>query len=575
MTLYFPKWIPGTHRPEGNTANVAGLYFRANGRTLPWMRDTLDYYAFHCDVPADARSLDVDLDALDVPATTDIGFFEWNEVVLYPAGAPVSQLYYRASVRLPAGWTCASVLDSAGPAPGGVEYAPVSLETLIDSPILAGAHVRTLDLGSSFGAPVMASIYCTSVEGLDFKPDFADQMKAVVRESNALFGARHFDRYRFLIGLGGLHGDLTVEHHQCHIYTADERDLLDRGSTPIALSNLAHEYAHSWCGKYRRPLGLTFHDYQHAENSELLWVYEGLDQYLGYVLNGRSGMFSAESARLQFVRTAASQSNRSGRKWRPVRDAAIHSGPLRDASAAWFSWRRGQDYYGEGALIWLEADAVIRRLSNGRKSLDDFCRLFLGGSNTGATVNPYLEGDVVAALNAVQPYDWQRFLTDRIDGVQTPGPAHSLETSGWRLAFSDTTNDYEKAAEAASKSVNVAYSLGMALKLSGDIDDIQLDAPAARAGIAPGMKLIGVDGRTYSKTVLTDALKAARAAHRPLELLVTWGDTYRTFSVDCETGPRYPTGERIKGQPDVLSKVLQAKSPGVAASGSRSLARIR
>ena len=561
LTLYFPKWIPGTHRPEGNIADLAGLYFRADGRPIAWVRDTLDYFTFHCDVPAGARTLEVRLDALNVPATRDLGFFEWNSLVLYPAGTPVSQLWYRASVKLPPGWTSATALDSTGGSAAVTEYAATTLEMLVDSPVVAGAHVRRLDLGRLRGAPVDAAVYCSSPGGLEFKPDFETQLESIVRAADTLFAARHFDRYRFLLGLGDLPGDLTLEHHQSHLYQAEERDVVDRGSVPIALNNLGHEFTHSWCGKYRRPVGLAFRDYQHPENSELLWVYEGLDQYLGYVMNGRSGLYPEESARLQFIRNAASMTSRSGRAWRPLRDTAIDSGPLRDASSAWSYWRRSQDYYIEGALIWLEADCVIRRLSQGRKSLDDFCRLFLGGGvNTGPMVNPYSEADVVAALTAIQPYDWQRFLDERVDVINIGGPARALEASGWRPAFSDTLNEYERAIDALSKGgSNLTYSLGLSLRGDGTIDDVRPDGPAGKAGVGPGMKLLGVAGKVYSKAALVEALKAGRTSRRPLELLVAWGDQYRVFTVDYHGGPRYAAAERIKGQPDYLSRILHVK----------------
>jgi predicted metalloprotease with PDZ domain len=559
MTLYFPKWIPGTHRPEGPIEELAGLYFNADGRSIPWRRDTLDYYTFHCDVPAGTRSLDVRLDALDASTATDLGFYEWCTLVLYPAGPPVTDLYYQAAVKLPPGWTCSTALDSVSASAAGNEYATVSLYTLMDSPVLAGAHTRRVDLGASFGAKVDARIYCSSVEGLDFKPDFVTKLRAIVTAADTLFGARHFDHYRFLIGLGDLSGDLTVEHHQSHMYLAKERDLLDRGPMPLALANIAHEFAHSWCGKYRRPVGLTFHDYQHPENSELLWVYEGFDQYLGYVLNGRSGMFSESGARMQFVRAAAMQAQRPGRRWKPLRDTAIESGPLRSPPGAWASWRRGQDYYVEGALIWLEADATIRRLSRGRKSLDDFCKRFFGGANTGPIVNPYSETQVVEALQAVQPFDWQRFLDERVDAIAPATPTRALEASGWRLAYADTMTESDRAVEAQFKGVNLGYSLEISMRGDGTITDVISDGPAGKAGMAPGMKLLGVDGRTYSKEVLIDALKAAKTSHRPMELLVQWGEKYKTFSVDCSTGPRYAAAQRITGQPDDLDALLHAK----------------
>jgi predicted metalloprotease with PDZ domain len=271
-------------------------------------------------------------------------------------------------------------------------------------------------------------------------------------------------------------------------------------------------------------------------------------------------MFSEASARLQFVRTAAALNVRSGRAWRPLRDTAIDSGPLRDASFAWSTWRRGQDYYLEGAMIWLEADAIIRRLSHDTRSLDDFCRRFLGGTNTGPEVNPYSEDQVVAALDAVQPYDWKRFLHERVDAVATPEPMRALEASGWRLTFADSSSDYDRASEAASKSINLIYSLGFVMKNDGTIQEVGRDGPAGKAGLAPGMKLLGIEGRNFSKETLLDALKSARTSRRPMELLVSWGEKYRVFAVDYHGGMRYPRGERIKTQPDYLSRVLHVKA---------------
>lgn len=561
LTLYFPKWIPGCHRPEGKIVDLAGLVMRANGQRVAWSRDTLDNFVFHCDIPAGAATLDVQLDALNASTATDLGFFDWNNLVLYPAGQPVARLYVRPSVRLPVGWTSATALDSVSTSTDGTGYATVSLETLVDSPVLAGAHFRRLDLGNCLGAPVEADFYCSSAEGLEFKPEFATKMRALMREAGALYGARHFNRYKFLVALGDLPDDITLEHHECQAYQARERALLDIHSAPTQLEDLSHELSHSWCGKYRRPQGLAFTDFQHPENSELLWVYEGLDQYLGYVLNGRCGLFSATNARQQFVHTAAVEAVRSGRKWRPLRDTAIDNGPLRDATAAWTSWRRTQDYYLEGALIWLEADATIRRLSSGKKSLDDFCRLFLGGTNSGAAVNPYSEDQVVAALTAVQPFEWKRFLDERLDGIDTPEPARSLAATGWKVVFADSTDDAENESASLYHGVDLRYSLGLSMKEGGGITDVRPGSPADSAGLAPGMKVTGINGRGYDKDALDAALKAGLKSTEPMELLVTWGETYRVLKLDYHGGDRHPTGERIKGQPDFMTSLLRAKMP--------------
>ena len=560
LTLYFPKWVPGCHRPEGKIVDLAGLVMRANGQRVAWARDTLDNFTFHCDVPAGVTTLDVRLDALNASTATDLGFFDWNNLLLYPAGRPVAQLYVQPTVQFPAGWMSATALDSVSTSTDGTGYATVSLETLVDSPVLAGSHFRRLDLGNCLGAPVEADFFCSSAAGLEFKPELATKLSALMREAGALFGARHFKRYKFLVALGDLPEDITLEHHECQAYQARERALLEIGKAPAQLEDLSHELSHSWCGKYRRPQGLAFTDFQHPENSELLWVYEGLDQYLGYVLNGRSGMFAAVNARQQFVHTAAALAVRKGREWRPLRDTAIGNGPLRDGSGAWASWRRSQDYYLEGALIWLEADATIRRLSGGKKSLDDFCRLFLGGTNSGAAVNPYSEDQVVAALTAVQPFEWKRFLDERLDGVDTPEPARALAATGWKIVFSDSTDEYEDNIASLYHGVGLAYSLGMSLKGDGGITDVRPGSPADSAGLAPGMKVIGINGRNYDSDVLGEAFKSGLKSTEPMELLVTWGETYGVFKVDYHGGDRHPSGERLKGQLDYLTPLLKAKT---------------
>jgi predicted metalloprotease with PDZ domain len=557
LTMYFVKWISGNHRPSGEIENLTGIFFTAAGRPLEWRRDTIDNYTLHCEVPRGATALEVRLDFVNADATRSVATLNWNQVVLYPGG-PVENLFVAPRLTLPRGWQCASALGSTrGEAVAA--FPTVSLYTLIDSPVLMGEHVRRFDLSEASGPHEELDVAADSDEALDVPPKTIAGMKRLMHEARALLGAPPYRHYQFLTGLGDHLPSEGLEHHECTDIRSKERLLVEKNLMLADGDVFAHELAHAWNGKYRRPAGLVFTDYQQPLNAELLWVYEGLTQYLGYVLTGRSGLFSLEDARMQFAADAAALEMRPGRRWRNLRDTAIGTGPLRGAPRAWSSWRRGQDYYGEGALVWLEADATIRRLSGGSRSLDDFCRRFFGGAR-GPEVSAYTEADVVVALNEVQPHDWKRFLDERLDQVRTPTPTRAIEATGWRLAFADSVSAYESAVQASAEFKDLRASLGVRLDKNGVMTDVAPDMPAAKAGLAPGAHIVAVGGRKYDYDVLKRALTAGRKSRRPLELLVEEGDFYRTVSIDYHDGPRHAALARIAGQPDYLSEILKPRA---------------
>ena len=461
MTLVFPKWIPGNHRPSGPIAALTGIRFEAAGKPLVWQRDDVDMYAFHVTVPDAAHELDVSLDAITSSdsaggggpaASSNLLDLNWNAVVLYPQGADSGAVEFVPSVRLPAGWKFGTALVPAHASGDEVEFAPVSLTTLVDSPLIAGVHYLRIDLTTAAETPAHEmDLVADSEADLAMKPEHLAAYRKLVAETGALFGARHYRQYHFLYTLSDQVGEHGLEHHESNDSVAAERTLLDPDLHMLYASLLPHEFAHSWNGKYRRPAGLATRNYQEPMIGDLLWVYEGLTDYLGNLLAERSGLLSEEQYREALASSAASLDHRSGRIWRPLEDTARSVQMLRLMGPQWSSWRRSLDYYPEGELIWLEVDAIIRQQTHGQHSLDDFCRRFHGGQSGPPMVVSYTFDDVVRALNEVTPYDWASLLRDRVGSTSTHAPLGGIERDGWRLIYNDQPNAFTKALEKAGE----------------------------------------------------------------------------------------------------------------------------
>jgi predicted metalloprotease with PDZ domain len=570
LTLVYPKWIPGNHRPSGPIANVTGVKIEAGGQTLTWERDSVDMYAFHLDVPAGANELRVWLDTITndgsaggggPAATTNVLDLNWNQVVLYPQGATSDEVEIRPSVSLPAGWKFGTALSVAIVTKSGtneiVGFKPVSLTTLIDSPLIAGDHYRKIELTKPGETPAhVIDMVSESETGLAMTPADESAYRKLVAETGALFGARHYLDYHCLLTLSDDAGHHGVEHHQSSDNSVEERTLLDPELHMLEADLLPHEFTHSWNGKYRRPAGLATGNYQDPMKGDLLWVYEGLTEYLGRVLTARSGLWSPEQYREALAATAAMLDHRAGRTWRPLEDTARSVQILRMAGSEWQSWRRGLDYYPEGELIWLEVDTRIRQQTNGQKSLDDFCRLFHGGESGPPKVVPYTFDDVVAALNQVAPYDWARLLKERVNATVAGAPLGGIERGGWRLVYTDQPNTFIHSAEEIEKYEDVAYSLGFVVKKDGEFADVIYGSPAYLAGIGPGMKLIAINGRAWDKDVLQDALRASRDGKQPLDLLVENAKFFKTYSIPYHDGIRNPHLQRTSAF-DVLGEIIK------------------
>ncbi|HVO97662.1 MAG TPA: hypothetical protein VMT15_06320 [Bryobacteraceae bacterium] len=567
MTLLYPEWIPGEHAPTGPVVDLVGLKISANGKPVTWKRDAVNMYAFHVDVPADASSLDATFDFVLPPeaagftsgasATTELAVLNWNQVLLYPEGVGSDQLRVQAGLKVPNGWKYGTALPIARESGNEIQFQPSSLTTLIDSPVSAGAHYRTIELGSDLGQPHYLHIAGDSDRALELSDETIGHYKNLVRETGALFGSRHYRSYHFLLTLSDHVASFGLEHHESSDNRIGERGMIDEPERKADADLLPHEFTHSWNGKYRRPAGLATPDYSEAMKGSLLWVYEGLTQYLGEILTPRSGLLSADEFRQELAITAAALDRKAGRTWRPLEDTAVAAQLLYNGREDYSAYRRGVDYYDEGTLIWLEVDVLIRQLSKGKKSLNDFCTAFHGGQGGAPALKTYTFDDVVAGLNAVQPYDWAGFLHKRLESTAPHAPLGGIENGGWNLTYSSARSEMWRYREDKNKSANLMYSIGLIVAEEGTIGDVAVGGPAQKAGVSPATKLIAVNGRQFNTVVLREAIQAAVNKTAPIELLVKNGEYYQTLKVDYHGGEQYPRLTRDESKPDVLSKIIE------------------
>jgi len=566
LTLLYPQWTPGEHGPTGPIADLVGIRVTAGETSIPWRRDSVNMFAFHVTVPAGADKLTVKIDFIS-PAdtggfssgsssTSEMAVLSWNQYLLYPSGTPTDKLNYRASLKVPRGWRYGTALPIANESGDFIQFQPSSLTTLIDSPVLSAAHFRTIDLSPGTEPKHYLHLASDSDAALQILPAEVEHYKKLVQEEGALFGARHYRDYHFLLSLSDHVAHFGLEHHESSDDRVPERSLIDEGLRRITSGLLPHEMTHSWNGKYRRPAGLATPDYEQPMKGDLLWVYEGLTEYLGEILTPRSGLSTPELYREELAQTAASLDNKVGRRWRPLQDTATAAQILYGSRSDYADYRRSVDYYPEGTLIWLDADVLIRQQTGGAKSLNDFCRSFFGGPSGKPEVKPYTFNDIVAALNAVAPYDWAKFLRTRLDSTDEHAPLGGVTGSGWKLVYTDTAGQLWKDGETAKKITNVAYSLGMAVKEDGTILDARIGAPVQAAGIAPAVKLIAVNGRAFDAAVLHEAIAKAAKDPAPIEMLIRDGEIFKTFRVDYHAGERYPHLIRDEAKPDLLTAII-------------------
>lgn len=563
LTLLYPQWMPGNHAPRGPADKLAGIVFRANGKPIPWQRDTENVFAFHLDVPQDTSVIEAEFQYLSpadssqgrVVMTPSLLNLQWNMVALYPAGHFAHQILIAADVRLPAGWQFATALERDGAAGGAVSFRTVDFATLVDSPIFAGRHFRQIDLDPGAKIPVRLNIVADEDRFLDIKPEQVKAHRELVRQAYKLYRSQHYDHYDFLLALSGQLGEIGLEHHRSSENGVPAAYFTEWTRLAGGRDLLPHEYTHSWNGKFRRPAGLATPNFNVPVDAALIWVYEGLTQYWGDVLAARSGLRTQEQARDEIARVAAMYADaRPGFAWRDLQDTTTDPVLAQRRPLPYANYQLSEEYYSAGALVWLAVDAKLRELSHERKSLDDFARAFFGIDDGALKVKTYTFDDVVAALNAVAPHDWAAFLRARLDAHVSP--LDGIAAAGWRLAYTDTASEYQKNGESVAKVADFAVSIGLTLDAdSARITEVIWNSPAFKAGIGPGGTLVAVDGTEYKAEEFTRALQAARTHGQPIELLVKNANRFRTYRVDYHGGPRYPHLERIPGSVDRLGAI--------------------
>ncbi|MDX2144288.1 MAG: peptidase M61 [Rhodospirillaceae bacterium] len=569
VTLLYPQWLPGNHAPRGQIEKLAGLVVKAGGQRIPWTRDTVDVFAFHVDVPMGANTLDLEFQFLSavepgqgrVVVTPDMMNLQWNSVVLYPAGYFARQIPVELTVKLPEGWQFGTALEPDTTEGATTRFKPASLETLVDSPMFAGRHFMRVDLTPEIEGPgdVFLNIVTDRAALLAPKPEHIAAHREMVTQAAKLFGSRHYDRYNFLLALTDQMGGIGLEHQQSSENGTVQGYFTEWDKHADGRDLLPHEYTHSWNGKFRRPADLWTPNFNVPMRNSLLWVYEGQTQYWGVVLAARAGLLKKQEALESIASVAATYEVRVGRAWKPLQDTINDPITVARRPQAWRSWQRSEDYYSEGQLVWLDADTLIRELSRGRKSLDDFAKVFFG-INDGSTVPvPYTFDDVVAALNAVQPYDWAKFLRPRLDDNGPNAPLDGVARGGYKLVYTDTPTDFFKGLEANRKNTDLTYSLGMTLALDGKISAVQWDGPAFEKGLTIGAQVVAVNGMVYEADRIKDAIKAAQKDGTPVEMIVRNGDRFSTVVFDYRGGLRYPRLERIEKTAARLDQILAAR----------------
>jgi predicted metalloprotease with PDZ domain len=571
LALYYPKWIPGEHGPTGPITDLTGLKFTAGGKTLVWRRDLLDGFTFHVDVPAGENEVVANLDyasaASDEPgysssvsATEKLYVLSWNTLLLYPAGYGSDQLTYSASLRLPAGWKFGTSLHVVTQANNEIKFAPVSLTMLVDGPVLTGEYMKVVPLtAAGENPPAELDVAADSAAALDAPAEVWEHYRNLVKQAGILFGAHHYTGYHFLLTLSDHVAHFGLEHHESNDSRVDERSLIEEDGRKLASGLLPHEYVHSWNGKYRRPADLATPDYEQPMQTDLLWVYEGLTSYLGDMLSARSGERTPSFARDELALMAAELDHRSGRTWRNLQDTADGVPTMQTAPKAWEDYRRPVDYYDEDVLNWLWTDVIIRQQSKGAKSLDDFCRLFHGAPSGPPTVKTYTFDDIVNALNQIAPYDWRGFWNERLSNHGPGAPLGGIEASGWKLVYDENPSEADRAQDPSGKTIHAHYSVGLMVAADGMVRDTVEGMIGAKSGIGPGMKIIAVNGRSFSPDIWHDAILAAKTSRSPIELIVENTEYFRVIKLDYHGGEKFPHLVRDESKPDLLTEIYRAK----------------
>jgi predicted metalloprotease with PDZ domain len=560
-----PEWIPGNHRPTGPVEDITGVVFTANGKVLPWRRDDTDLYEFHVDVPAGVTTLHAHLDCIVLSRADDkIAVLEWEKLLLYPAHVPVAKIAIQPSVTVPAGWGIGTALTPNGPydpnakVGGTTGFQATTVEQLEDSPVIAGEYFHEFPLAPDVTPKHFIDVVADEPADANLRPDLLVEISNLVREAQAAYASHHYNQYHFLLTLSDITGGEGLEHGQSSDNGVYEKTFATQTTQLSEADLLSHEFTHSWNGKYRRPFNLYQDDFSKMQQGSLLWVYEGMTQYLGNVLAARSGLKSQAAYRDMLAASAANLDYKSGRIWRPTEDTAIAASILRSNGPAWSNWRRGQDYYQEGELFWLDADTKIRELTDDKKSLTDFLHIFLAkGGNTGPLIVPYNREELIRDLNEVVKYDWTTFMHDRVDLINPHADLDGITRGGYKLTYQDHPSESAAYLITRRGPGPFWFSLGLTVNTDGTITDVRWGSPADKAKLAPGQRLLGVNSIVFSADSLKDAITAAKSNPDPIHLIMQTQTYLKPIDLDYHEGMKYPVMVRVEGARDYLDEITE------------------
>ncbi len=567
--LNYPQWIPGEHGPTGPLHDMSQLTISAGGHALPWQRDQLDMYAFHLMVPQGVHSINVDFTVLLNTAnnfvdghlsTRNIMVGNWNRYILYQHGIDNRHYFARASIVLPSGWDYASALAQRSRSGNRVDFQTVSLETLVDSPTDSGRFYRhILTWSGSGGASTYLDLFADHPEDLDMPAAEIAAYKRMTPEAMALYGGRHWNVYHSELTLSDLIPPQGIEHHQSSDDRADDSFLTSAQEQMTGGDLLTHEFSHSWNGKYRRPFDLQQPNFNepHPERTELLWQYEGMNQYMGDLIAFRSGIKGKAADYPEYLAYIYSlMAYEPGRLTTPIIDLTTGAPYYYASGGDYSSLRRtAGDFYTEGELMWLDADTIVRERTNNQRSLDDYVKIFAGGVSSPEVVT-YTRSDIERYLGEVAPYNWHGFFDRYVYSISPQPPTDEIVRSGYRLVYDSKPNKYMSAAESVGKNVNSWFDTGLLIGQDGTISDVRANSAAWDAGFGVGQTVIAVNSRQFSPAVWKAAVKASSSG-ASITAIVRQAGYYRTVRMAYSAGARYPHLVRIAGTTDMLSDIMR------------------
>lgn len=565
FTFVYPKWIPGWHTPKGPLNSVAEIKVSGNGQPIKWRRDAIDMYAFHVDVPEGVDKIDVQftvlVNAQTVMSTSNIGVINWNQAILYQQDTRADEVFIKPSIILPDGWSYGSALPQSEQRGQQVDFGVVSLETLVDSPLDCGRYYKHIELWRQGDAYHMLDVFADAPQDLEIPPELISRYRRLAPEALALYGSRHWHDYHSLLTLSDKIGYAGVEHHQSSDNRAPADYMRNADSQLVVGDLLTHEFSHSWMGKYLRPRDHATPNFQVPQQTDLLWVYEGLNQYLGDMLSFRLGIRNPDDYPSFLAVLYADMASEPGRDTTSLIEVATAAPLLYQAGGSNTRIRRtAGDFYTEGELLWLDVDTIIREKTKGKKSLQTFLKLFSAPTLTGPIIKTYERADVEDLLNQVAPYDWRAFFQQHVYEIAAAPPTDELARAGWKLVYTSEPNKFTAATESMRQFKDQWLSYGLLIDKDSSITEVRKGSPAWQAGLTAGMKIVAIDGQAYTDKLLQDVSVRAMQTTAPTVVLVQQDGWYRTVAVDYHGGPRYPHLVRIPGRSDMLARIIEPLS---------------